>query len=93
MSEEKRYCAVCSGEIEADRLDALPDTRLCIKHGKEIAKYGGEFTATGTHINVGRGLKGLTAGVEAKFDRNQDAIDRLRDDFLREQIEKERAGG
>lgn len=40
MMEEKRLCERCRVEIPADRLEALPQTRLCIQCSREI---GGEF--------------------------------------------------
>ncbi len=38
-----RYCEICKSQIEAERLEAAADTRLCIQHAKEIEKFGGEF--------------------------------------------------
>ena len=40
MAEKRRFCARCKVEIPAERIEALPDTRLCIKCSTEV---GGEF--------------------------------------------------
>ena len=37
-----RLCVVCKKQIEEGRIDAIPGTRICVEHGKEIQKYGGE---------------------------------------------------
>ena len=82
---DQLFCEVCGCEIDTERRDALPKTRLCTKHGEEIKKYGGEFVGTGSHDNVGKGgIKSLTAGVTVTFERNQQGIERLKDDHDRE---------
>ena len=40
MSVRPRHCQVCKQEIPAARLEALPETRVCIDCSKKI---GGEF--------------------------------------------------
>jgi len=40
MPDEKRLCERCRVEIPAARLEALPETRLCVKCSQEV---GGEF--------------------------------------------------
>ena len=40
MDDERRLCERCNAEIPAERLEALPDTVICMKCSKEI---GGEF--------------------------------------------------
>ncbi len=37
---EQRSCARCGGEIPAERLEAVPETRVCVKCSEEM---GGEF--------------------------------------------------
>jgi len=41
-------------KIDPERIDVLPETRLCIEHAKMIGKYGGEFIVTGTQTNLGK---------------------------------------
>ena len=91
MADNVRYCEVCSCQIEPDRLDAVSNTRLCTKHAQEILKYGGEFTGTGSHDNVGRGIKILTAGVTVIFQRNDEAMQKLKDAYAEAQWDKEKA--
>lgn len=40
MTEESRVCARCGGNIPAERVEALPDTQLCVRCSQEL---GGEF--------------------------------------------------
>ena len=40
MATEPRACARCGEEIPEERLEALPDTMVCVKCSKEM---GGEF--------------------------------------------------
>ncbi len=35
-------CEVCGKEIEFERLDIIPETRLCIEHAKEEAEQNGD---------------------------------------------------
>ena len=44
----QRFCEGCKQQIEADRAEGLPDTRLCARHAREFEKYGGEFTLSGS---------------------------------------------
>lgn len=43
---EKRFCARCGNEIPAERLEALPDTRVCVPCSEAM---GGEFTTYWTY--------------------------------------------
>src|SRR5690348_5399820 len=60
MFEETRRCEICQKPIEPERLEAIPQTRLCAEHARQIAQYGGEFRATataeGTGQKTGRGV-------------------------------------
>ncbi|MDB5308534.1 MAG: Prokaryotic dksA/traR C4-type zinc finger [Gemmataceae bacterium] len=40
MTSVPRPCARCGGEIPAERVEALPDTQVCIRCSSEM---GGEF--------------------------------------------------
>jgi hypothetical protein len=40
MASVPQTCARCGGEIPAERLEALPDTMVCVKCSQEM---GGEF--------------------------------------------------
>ncbi len=38
-----RGCFVCQKEIETERLERIPKTRLCTERGHTIQKFRGEF--------------------------------------------------
>jgi len=40
IEKERRLCERCNAEIPAERIEALPDTVICMKCSKAI---GGEF--------------------------------------------------
>ena len=48
----KRFCERCSAEIPAERLEALPETRICVGCSREI---GGEFILRAVPENLGKG--------------------------------------
>lgn len=89
MSSKKRYCAVCSAEIEAERLENS-ETRLCVRHAKEIEKYGGEFKSEGVYGSLGKkeGIKKHYGDVSVTRWRNDEALERLRDDYDNEKWTK-----
>lgn len=79
-----RFCAVCKQEIEQERQENDPKTVLCDVHAKEIEKYGGENKAlpTDERLSKGDSLKINYGAVSVKLVRNQEGIDRLREDYL-----------
>jgi Prokaryotic dksA/traR C4-type zinc finger len=85
MTERVRGCEICGKMIEPERAKALPATRLCIEHGREIQKYGGEFQVTSRHIRTSKegSLKKNFGGVDVEQRRNRDAIEKLREEFER----------
>lgn len=40
METEVKHCRICGAEIQRERLEAIPDTRVCVKCSQKI---GGEF--------------------------------------------------
>ncbi len=46
-----RYCVRCQAEIPAERIEALPDTLICIKCSQAI---GGEFIITAEAESIGK---------------------------------------
>ncbi len=76
MSEQTRPCEICKQPIERERIAALPATRLCTEHARQIAKFGGEFRATAT--TEGTGQKTGRGVVAINQTRNTDAIEKLR---------------
>ncbi len=51
MASETRLCERCRAAIPAERLEALPDTRICVTCSREI---GGEFIIRAVPENVGK---------------------------------------
>jgi hypothetical protein len=85
MVERKtRGCEICKKTIESERLESLPDTRLCSAHAEQIQKYGGEFLVTGTQRSLSKegSFKSNPGDVTVQKRRNQVALDRLRDEYL-----------
>ena len=78
-----RLCAVCKKQIEEDRIDAIPGTRLCIEHGSEIQKYGGEFKISASDERTSKrgSMKINYGGIATNSVRNTEALEQLIDDF------------
>jgi hypothetical protein len=51
MALTKRFCARCRVEIPAERIEALPDTRLCVTCSQAV---GGEYEVTAVPDNLGK---------------------------------------
>lgn len=85
MSTKIRFCEICKQPIHPDRAENVPETRLCATHAEEIAKYGGEFKATGTI--EGTGQKTGTGLVAIGRTRNTEALERLRRDYEDSQVD------
>jgi len=62
------------------RIEAIPETRLCVEHARMIAKYGGEFLVTATRKSLGKAgsLKMNYGDIATHKTRNRTAIERLR---------------
>jgi hypothetical protein len=80
MPIKTRPCEICRGLIEPERVEAIPETRLCTKHAKMIAKYGGEFTLSSTQESLGKAgsLKRNYGGITPSMSRNTKAVEALR---------------
>lgn len=50
-SHRPRFCARCRAEIPAARLEAMPETEVCIQCSREI---GGEFKVVAVPENVAK---------------------------------------
>ena len=86
-----RVCAVCKAEIEADRCQAIPATRLCALHGREIEQFGGEFTVIASQERTSKqgSLKLDYGGIATSATRNEDAWAKLRDEYEKQQKAKQ----
>ncbi len=51
MASKQRWCARCKAEIPAERMEALPEARLCAKCSQEV---GGEFELRFTEENLAK---------------------------------------
>jgi hypothetical protein len=83
MPIKMRSCEVCGQPIDPERIEAVPDTRLCVEHAKRIGKYGGEFLVTGTQASLGKGgsLKKNYGDVSIQKRRNTEALRKLREEY------------
>jgi len=52
MATKIRWCQRCRAEIPQARLEALPETRLCIECSKKV---GGEFEVSFVEENLAKG--------------------------------------
>ncbi len=87
MSSKTRPCAVCGQPIGSERIEAAPATRLCLKHARQIQKYGGEFRVS-AHVertSKPESIKRNYGGVTPILSRNHEALERLKQDYLDEQ--------
>lgn len=86
-----RRCMVCKLEIDSDRAEALPATRLCTEHGREIEKYGGEFTVRASQERTSKAgsLKLNYGGITTISTRNEQALNRLLDDYEKRLLDAE----
>jgi hypothetical protein len=85
MAGKTRPCAICLKPIEAERIEALPETRLCLAHAQQIQKYGGEFILTATQERTSKpgSLKRNYGGISTSQRRNHEGIERLREEYER----------
>jgi len=83
MSTRTRPCEICGRSIDPERIELLPDTRLCVEHAKQIGRFGGEFIVTGTQTSLGKGgsLKKNYGDVSIQKKRNTEAVRKLREEY------------
>ncbi|HEX7447833.1 MAG TPA: TraR/DksA C4-type zinc finger protein [Pirellulales bacterium] len=74
MTAKRRWCARCKTEIPPERIEALPEARLCIQCSQEV---GGEFEVKFTQENLSKpgSLKKNYGGVTVQKTRRP--IERL----------------
>ena len=51
MADRPRFCERCKSPIPPERLEAIPDTRLCIECSRQV---GGEFQVVVAPENVAK---------------------------------------
>jgi hypothetical protein len=92
MADKTRPCEICYRPIEAERIRDLPETRLCAEHAQKIVKHGGEFIVIAEQERTSKpgSLKRNYGGVTTSKKRNQQALDKLRDEH---ELEKEQKKG
>ena len=78
-----RPCEICGAAIPEGRLEAVPETRLCVTHARAIDAYGGEFRTFTTQTSLGKSgsLKRNYGDVSVARKRNVDGIRRLREAY------------
>ena len=86
-----RLCIICKQPIETDREEAIPDTRLCTEHGKEIERYGGEFRLSAVQEKTSKktSFKVNYGGISTTRIRNDVALEKLQDAFEIAQFEQD----
>jgi hypothetical protein len=64
MTCEAKACAMCGGEIPAERIEAVPETRVCVACAREMG--GTDVARVARPVKVGRtgGLKHLVTEYE-----------------------------
>jgi hypothetical protein len=79
-----RFCEICNQEINQERAEALPDTKLCIEHARQIEKYGGEFKLSATAETTSKvgSLKKNYGGINVSKSRNGKAVQKVLQDYL-----------
>lgn len=92
MAEKHRFCAVCSVEIPPERIEVIPQTRLCLRHAQQIEKYGGEFLMSARQVRLGKAesLKKNYGDIGVTFRRNEEGLQRLIEDYEQEEWEAKR---
>lgn len=85
-----RFCIVCKAEIEADRIQAIPATRLCVRHAREIERFGGEFKLSASQERTSKkgSLKVNYGGIATNSTRNEEALNKLLDEYEASQYEE-----
>jgi hypothetical protein len=63
MPTKRRFCQICNAEIPSERIEALPETRICVQCSQ---KTGGEFELRIVPENLGKqgSLKKNYGGVQ-----------------------------
>jgi ribosome-binding protein aMBF1 (putative translation factor) len=81
MTSSQKHCEICGTLIDPERVEAVPETRLCVEHAREIGKYGGEFKNTLRQSSLGKAgsLKKNYGDVSVSRRRNTDALHKLRE--------------
>lgn len=83
MSVKTRPCEICGRPIDPERIEAVPETRLCGEHARTIGQFGGEFIVTATQASLGKAgsLKKNYGDVSIQKKRNTEALRRLREEY------------
>ena len=78
-----RPCEICRRPIEEERIEVVPETRLCAEHARQVQKYGGEFTVTYEKERTSKpgSLKRNYGGVTPHKARNEEALRKLREEY------------
>lgn len=78
-----RPCEICNKMIEEERLEAVPQTKLCIDHARAIEKFGGEFKLSGSYETTSKqgSLKLNYGGVNVIKTKNTDGLEKLRKEY------------
>jgi hypothetical protein len=83
MTQKSRPCEICGEPIDPERIEVVPETRLCVEHARQIGKYGGEFLVSATQTSLGKpgSLKKNYGDVTTSKTRNTEGLQKLRDEY------------
>lgn len=86
-----RLCSICKQQIEPEREEAMPDTRLCSEHGRQIEKFGGEFRLSASQERTSKksSMKVNYGGISTTRTRNDEAIEQLREEYHIQQAQQQ----
>jgi hypothetical protein len=72
--------------IEPGRAEAVPDTRLCAEHARQIEKHGGEFIRATVQERTSKAgsLKRSYGSASIHKTRNHEALEKLRAEYHEE---------
>lgn len=84
---KSRPCEICKQPIDAERIEVVPETRLCAVHAREIQKLGGEFIVIATQERTSKAgsLKHNYGSVTTSKTRNHEAMAKLLEQYERSQ--------
>jgi len=92
MSAPTRPCEICRQPIDPERIEVIPETRLCTTHAQQIVKYGGEFIVTAIQERTSKAgsLKKNYGGVTPSRRRNYQALESLREEYANEKEQQQK---
>ena len=81
--KQTRPCEICKKPLHPERARYYPRTRLCIRHARQIERYGGEFFRLVylSRLSKQQSLKKNYGDVNVEFVRNAKGVEQLHRDY------------